>query len=389
MNLIISRKGCDLMKGIRKRIFSLIIVMAMAVGFAGLIPASAAASYSITIKSNEKYSMAYDVLRLVNKERKARGYSELVMDKNLLASAMLRASEQRISTGHIRPDGTDCFTAFDWTSSAGENVAYGYTTAKDVMNGWMNSSGHRANILGGYTKIGIGCVYVDGTYYWAQLFSGGTAARLTQPSDKTLTLSTKISGDFKSKYIPNSTPAVSKITSTSKSATLSWSRVTKANGYRVYKYDAASDSYKKLATISSPTTTSYTDKSVKPGETPKYKIRAYRKVGAVTGWTAYSASKSKSISPAKVAITGKSAANNAIRLRWMKTDCAGYKVYKLNNSTGKYVCAATVSSSATDKRITGLSRKTTYKFKIRAYYRKSNGSLVYGPYSDVVTVKTT
>ncbi len=377
------------MIALRKRIFSLIVVMALAVGLVGIIPASAADTYDITIKSEEKYNMAYDVLRLVNKERKARGYSELVMDKKLLASAMLRASEQRISMGHIRPDGSECFTAFDWTSAAAENVAYGYTTANDVMNGWMNSSGHRANILGGYTKIGIGCVYVDGTYYWSQLFSGGTATRLTQPSDKTLTLSTKINGDFKSKYIPSSTPAISKITSTSKTATLTWSRVTKANGYRIYKYDEASKSYKKLTTITKSTTTAYTDKSVKPGETPKYKIRAYRKVGAVTGWTAYSAAKSISIKPAKVTISGKSAANNAIRLRWKKIDCAGYKVYKLNNSTGKYVCAATVSSSATDKRITGLSRKTTYKFKIRAYYRKSNGSLVYGPYSDVVTVKTT
>ena len=55
--------------------------------------------------------------------------------------------------------------------TAGENIARGYATPQAVVNGWMNSSGHRANILNaGYTQIGVG--YVAQGNYWTQMFIG-------------------------------------------------------------------------------------------------------------------------------------------------------------------------------------------------------------------------
>lgn len=55
--------------------------------------------------------------------------------------------------------------------TAGENIAKGYTTPQAVVNGWMNSSGHRANILNpSFTQIGVG--YVKGGNYWTQMFIG-------------------------------------------------------------------------------------------------------------------------------------------------------------------------------------------------------------------------
>jgi uncharacterized YkwD family protein len=58
--------------------------------------------------------------------------------------------------------------------TAGENIAMGQTTPAQVMEGWMNSSGHRANILNSsYTKIGVGTVQnSSGRYYWTQHFTG-------------------------------------------------------------------------------------------------------------------------------------------------------------------------------------------------------------------------
>ena len=54
---------------------------------------------------------------------------------------------------------------------AGENIAMGYATPQAVVEGWMNSSGHRANILSAdYTRIGVG--YVAAGNYWTQLFLG-------------------------------------------------------------------------------------------------------------------------------------------------------------------------------------------------------------------------
>lgn len=58
--------------------------------------------------------------------------------------------------------------------AAGENIAYGQRTATEVMKGWMNSPGHRANILSkNYSEIGVGLAKKsDGTCYWTQQFIG-------------------------------------------------------------------------------------------------------------------------------------------------------------------------------------------------------------------------
>ena len=55
----------------------------------------------------------------------------------------------------------------------GENIAYGQSSPEAVMNAWMNSSGHRANILNAdFDKIGVGVVRSGGRLYWVQLFAG-------------------------------------------------------------------------------------------------------------------------------------------------------------------------------------------------------------------------
>jgi uncharacterized protein YkwD len=55
--------------------------------------------------------------------------------------------------------------------TAGENIAYGYPTPESVVNGWMNSEGHRKNILNSsFTEIGVG--YVSNGNYWTQMFIG-------------------------------------------------------------------------------------------------------------------------------------------------------------------------------------------------------------------------
>lgn len=113
-----------------------------------------------------------EIWKLVNEERAKEGLSSLTYRSDLQALADKRAAEIAESYSHTRPDGRSCFTVFDdygygncfW--GIAENIAYGYTTAADVMNGWMNSEGHRANILGDYNGIVVG---VSGTY-WVQLF---------------------------------------------------------------------------------------------------------------------------------------------------------------------------------------------------------------------------
>lgn len=120
------------------------------------------------------------VLKRINQERKAQGLSALKMDSTLNKAADARAKELVKLFSHTRPDGTSCFTILDDAkyrvsyTMAGENIAAGYSNAEEVMTGWMNSDGHRANILkSGYDKVGIGYYYNSSQpyrYYWVQLF---------------------------------------------------------------------------------------------------------------------------------------------------------------------------------------------------------------------------
>lgn len=129
-------------------------------------------------EQREKYIK--EVFELVNKEREKAGLSLLTLDSTLCAAAQRRAVE--ISTQedieHTRPDGRTCFTVLDEMNIqynyAGENIAGGYLDPEAVVKGWMESEGHRKNILDKYyTKIGIGFYYKANTpyqYYWTQFF---------------------------------------------------------------------------------------------------------------------------------------------------------------------------------------------------------------------------
>lgn len=124
--------------------------------------------------SNSEY--VNQVLTLVNEERAKSGLSPLTLDAAACDAAQTRAREIVSNFSHTRPGGKSFSTALTESGvkfrSAGENIAYGQTSPSQVMNGWMNSSGHRANIMNkNYTKIGI-AHYEDasGTDYWVQLF---------------------------------------------------------------------------------------------------------------------------------------------------------------------------------------------------------------------------
>ena len=117
-----------------------------------------------------------EVLKLVNEYRASNGLSPVSLDNAISSAANIRAKEIVRSFSHTRPDGRSCFTALSDSgisyNGAGENIAYGQDTPKEVMTAWMNSQGHRANILNGsFTKLGVGIYSSGGTIYWVQLFT--------------------------------------------------------------------------------------------------------------------------------------------------------------------------------------------------------------------------
>ena len=121
-------------------------------------------------------SFAAQVVELVNAQRAQAGLSALRLDTNAAQAAQTRAKEIQTSFSHTRPNGSHFSTALKEAGvsyrSCGENIAWGQKTPEEVMEGWMNSSGHRANILNPeYTAIGVGYAQNGaGTGYWTQLF---------------------------------------------------------------------------------------------------------------------------------------------------------------------------------------------------------------------------
>lgn len=132
-----------------------------------------------TNTQSSEFRTAYEseVVTLVNTERAKYGLKALSIDSGAVSVAHIRAKEIVRSFSHTRPDGRSCFTAAADSGlsyrMAGENIAYGYAAPAQVVKGWMNSEGHRKNILSSsFTKIGVGCYESSGVLYWSQFFIG-------------------------------------------------------------------------------------------------------------------------------------------------------------------------------------------------------------------------
>lgn len=125
--------------------------------------------------SADSSQFVQQVLDLVNKERTNAGLSPLSLNSELSKMAMAKAKDMSDNNYFDHQSPTygspfDMMKAFDITyNTAGENIAKGQTSAEEVMNQWMNSAGHRANILNSsFTEIGIATYNSE----WVQEFIG-------------------------------------------------------------------------------------------------------------------------------------------------------------------------------------------------------------------------
>lgn len=125
-------------------------------------------------------SKSSQVVSLVNEERKKAGLTSLKTDSQLTKLAQLKAEDMAKNKyfSHTSPTYGSAFNMMKTYGvaykTAGENIAKGQKTATAVMNGWMNSQGHKANILSSkFTSIGVGyATDGNGTAYWVQIFKG-------------------------------------------------------------------------------------------------------------------------------------------------------------------------------------------------------------------------
>ena len=168
------------MRGKARKVMAVLLCAVLMAGALSLnlLAAGPSSKVTVNVTGKQQEAQAREVLTLINQKRAEAGAGPLIMADALEDVAEQRAAELAVLFSHTRPDGTDCFTAADGTGlsyrAAGENIASGYPNAASVVEGWMNSTGHRENILDTrFTHIGIGCFEYNGTRHWVQFFMGG------------------------------------------------------------------------------------------------------------------------------------------------------------------------------------------------------------------------
>ncbi len=179
------------MKKLFHKLTTILVICFMCVGIFPNMAFAATSTDTIRITGTYNYDKAYEVLDQVNQEREEAGLSDLTMDQELMDAAMQRAAECSVYFSHTRPSGSS------WSGisskASGENIAAGQSTAAQVMNSWMNSQGHKDNILrSSFQSIGIGCFVQNGVTYWVQDFGTGQASSAAKESNREETVSITI-----------------------------------------------------------------------------------------------------------------------------------------------------------------------------------------------------
>ena len=176
-----------------------VLLLAVALVFSCGVQGALAENVQVQVKANFRYEDGRKMLDLINNFRtgkdawylaednktrvEVKGLGKLSYDYNLEKTAMQRAVEIAVYFNHTRPDGSAWSAAFPGgCTTRGENICYGYGNANAAFTAFAEEDkdyagqGHRRNMLRKeFTKVGIGCVKVGNTVYWAQAFGGGAA----------------------------------------------------------------------------------------------------------------------------------------------------------------------------------------------------------------------
>jgi uncharacterized protein YkwD len=160
-------------------IVTLIVVPAAFIGAALTLtaaPAAASATAPTATPGTSSDRLASWVIRYTNIHRAKHGCAPVSRHTSLMATAQRHSWDmaKRGYFSHVSPGGST-FTAraryAGYRFASGENIAWGYRTPAGVVNDWMKSPGHRANILNCASKrIGVGVSYRGGVPYWTQVF---------------------------------------------------------------------------------------------------------------------------------------------------------------------------------------------------------------------------
>lgn len=168
-----------------------LMILQSAIGVADLKAPEAQGALLTTV--SKQPSFVEEVTALCNEERAKVGLTPLEIDDRLCQMSEIRVNELDKSCSHIRPSGekwSSILAEFEFNFlDAGENVAGGIKTPAEVVKAWMDSEGHRKNILNPkFTKIGVGYAFIEDSqygYYWDQIFAGVSEDLKNEQASKT------------------------------------------------------------------------------------------------------------------------------------------------------------------------------------------------------------
>ena len=191
------------------------------------------------------------------------------------------------------------------------------------------------------------------------------------------------------KTSPNYAPKVTGLklkTQKSDSLTISWNKINNVTGYKVYRYDVKTESYKLIKTISNASTTSYTNSKLTSATKYLYKVRSYKIVNNKTHNGDYSSSLAATTKPPTPTVKLTSPSTKKIKLTWtnINSRTTGYNIYMATSKNGTYKNIGSTSKKSFTKG--SLKKGKTYYFKVRAY-RTIDGKKVYSSYSSIKSIK--
>jgi len=237
----------------------------------------------------------------------------------------------------------------------------------------------------GYTELG----HTTNNSYTCKNLNAGTTYYFKICSYKTVSGTKVYSSDTSaiSKKLTVPIPTNIKLTNSSaNSLKVSWSKVSEASGYELYRATSKSGTYKKIKTVTSGTTTSYTDKSLTNGKTYYYKVRAYKTVSGSKKYSSYCSIISKKVTLAKTTLTATTKSKTSVKLSWVKVPGAKqYEIYRATSKNGSYKkIKTTISLTYTD---TKLKSNKIYYYKVKAVQVVSKKTYM-SAYSAVQSAKT-
>lgn len=161
-----------------KNLIKITAVLTALVILLSVFSVTAFAESGYLVHGTFNFDYANEMAEYINDYREQNGLEKLENDFSLVEPAMIRAAECSVNFSHIRPNTKSWSTVADWEEAVAENIAKGFSNPREATDGYYNSEGHRINMLGDYTRMGVG-VFTDdnGLNYWIHIFTRGDVQR--------------------------------------------------------------------------------------------------------------------------------------------------------------------------------------------------------------------